>query len=159
MHCDADSRPISAEVRPELIDAMLRLRPGGLTWRRTFPGQLDQIPRARRFARFLMEDSPYRDDVEQIIAELAANAITHTSSGQRFGTFIAELTREPAVIRVTVYDCGWGGTPRFDRPNLNALTESGRGLTMVAALATRVGYRGTQSVGHAVWAEIRTEPS
>ncbi|MER5422098.1 ATP-binding protein [Streptosporangium roseum] len=143
------------DVHPELIEAMVGLRPGGMTYRRTFPGRLDQIPQARRFTRFLLEDSPRRDDAEQIVAELAANAVAHTSGGQACGTFIVELTRKTTAIRVTVYDCGWGGTPRFNRRReADPLAENGRGLAVVGALAVKVGYRGTRAVGHAVWAEL-----
>ncbi|GAA2880124.1 ATP-binding protein [Streptosporangium fragile] len=141
------------DVAPELIDAMVRLRPGGMTWRRTFPGRPDQVPEARRFVRFLLADSPVRDDAEQVAAELAANAVRHTASGQARGTFIVEVLRRATATRVTVYDCGWGPTPSFtrrDRPD--ALGEDGRGLPLVAALASQVGYRGSQALGHAVWA-------
>ncbi|MFF5204557.1 ATP-binding protein [Streptosporangium sp. NPDC000396] len=142
-------------MAPALVEAMVGLRPGGMTYRRTFPGRPDQLPRVRRFIRFLLEDSPCRNDAEQIVAELAANAIAHTSSGQSHGTFIVELTRKTTAIRVTVYDCGWGGTPRFNRRgDADPLAEHGRGLAVVAALAVRVGCRGTQAVGHAVWAEL-----
>ncbi|MEU6412994.1 ATP-binding protein [Microbispora sp. NPDC046933] len=131
------------EVRPELVNAMIRLRPGGLAWRRTFPGRLEQVPRARRFVRFLLEDSPLSYDIEQITAELAANAVVHTSSGHLGGTFTVEVTRKPAVVRVSVYDCGWGGTPRFKQCEDDGLAERERGLAIVAALASRAGFRGT----------------
>ncbi|GAA2847080.1 hypothetical protein GCM10010517_03970 [Streptosporangium fragile] len=143
------------DVPPALIEAMVGLRPGGMTYRRTFPGRPDQIPPARRFIRFLLEDSPCRDDAEQIVAELAANAVAHTSSGRPHGTFIVELTRKITAIRITVYDCGWGVTPRFaPRRDVDPLAEHGRGLAVVAALASKVGFRGTQALGHAVWAEL-----
>ncbi|MET8385106.1 ATP-binding protein [Streptosporangium canum] len=143
------------DVPPVLVEAMVGLRPGGMTYRRTFPGRPDQIPRARCFIRFLLEDAPCRDDAEQIVAELAANAVAHTSSGQARGAFIVELMRKTAAIRVTVYDCGWGGTPRFNRRReADPLAENGRGLAVVAALAVKVGCRGTRAVGHAVWAEV-----
>ncbi|MFG1750147.1 ATP-binding protein [Streptosporangium sandarakinum] len=143
------------EVAPMLVDAMVGLWRGGMTYRRTFPGRADQIPEARRFVRFLLEDSSRRDDAEQIVAELAANAVAHTASGQPHGTFIVEVTRRTTAIRVTVYDCGWGATPRFaSRRGTDALAENGRGLALVAGLAVRVGVRGTQAVGHAVWAEL-----
>ncbi|MGJ6963946.1 hypothetical protein ACSDR0_18735 [Streptosporangium sp. G11] len=32
--------------------------------------------------------------------------------------------------------------------------ENGRGLMTVAALASKVGYRGTQAAGHVVWAQF-----
>ncbi|MEV0592375.1 ATP-binding protein [Nonomuraea cavernae] len=140
-------------VKRELIDAMIDLHPGGLVWRRTFPGAFDQIPDARHFTRFLLADSPRQDDAEQIVAELAANAVQHSSSGRPHGTFIVELTRTTATITIAVYDCGWGGVPRFGTPcRTNA--ERGRGLAVVAALADQVGYEGDDAIGHRVWAKI-----
>jgi serine/threonine-protein kinase RsbW len=143
------------DVAPALIDAMVALRPGGMTYRRAFPGRPDQVPRARCFVRFLLEDSPCRGDAEQIVAELAANAVLHTGSGRPHGVFIVELTRSTTAVRITVYDCGWGGTPGFaPRGGADPLAERGRGLAMVAALASEVGFRGTREEGHAVWAEL-----
>ncbi|MET9066101.1 ATP-binding protein [Streptosporangium sandarakinum] len=154
-HAPDGAAPACGEVAPMLVDAMVGLWPGGMTYRRTFPGRADQIPVARRFVRFLLEDSPRRDDAEQIVAELAANAVAHTASGQPHGTFIVEVARRISAIRVTVYDCGWGPTPRFTRCHgADPLAEDGRGLALVAGLAVRVGVRGTQAVGHAVWAEL-----
>ncbi|WP_051752012.1 ATP-binding protein [Streptosporangium amethystogenes] len=139
-------------VAPELIDAMVRLRPGGLTWRRTFPGRPVQVPEARRFVRFLLADSPFCQDAEQIVAELAANAVRHTASGGPYGTFVVEVVRRPEVTRVTVYDSGRGSVPAIVHPAL--LGEDGRGLPLVTALASQVGCRGSQSHGHAVWAQL-----
>ncbi|MFC4009906.1 ATP-binding protein [Nonomuraea purpurea] len=78
------------------------------------------MPAARHFIRYLLADSPCQDDAEHIVAELAANAVQHTSSGSLGGTFIVEITRTTATITVTVYDCGWGGVPghRRTRPGL-----------------------------------------
>lgn len=70
------------DVAPALIEEMVGLRPGGMTYRRVFPGRPDRIPAVRRFIRFLLEDSTCRDDAEQIVAELVANAVAHTSSGR-----------------------------------------------------------------------------
>ncbi|MEU0516322.1 ATP-binding protein [Streptosporangium sp. NPDC006007] len=140
---------------PALTDVTVRLFPGGVICRRTFPGRSDQIPRVRRFIRFLLEDSPCRDDAEQVVAELAANAITHTGSGRFNGTFTVKLTRRAGGVRITVYDRGGGATPRFDsRGDTDPFAEHGRGLALVAALASRVGCRGTRATGHAVWAEL-----
>ncbi|MGW0805412.1 ATP-binding protein [Nonomuraea sp. NPDC002799] len=135
------------------IDAMIDLHPGGLAWRRVFPGTVREVPHARRFARCLLADSDRQDDAEQIVAELAANAVQHTASGRQRGTFIVEITRTTAIITVAVYDCGWGGVPRF-RPSSRASAEHGRGLAVVAALADQAGYEGDDAVGHKVWAEI-----
>ncbi|WP_433539964.1 ATP-binding protein [Streptosporangium sandarakinum] len=100
------------EVAPMLVDAMVELWPGGMTYRRTFPGHADQIPSARRFVRFLLEGSPRRDDAEQIVAELAANAVAHTASGQPHGTFIVEVARRISAIRVSPSTTAAGERPR-----------------------------------------------
>ncbi|MFG1706716.1 ATP-binding protein [Nonomuraea sp. M3C6] len=143
----------SGAVQRELIDAMVDLHPGGLTWRRTFPGTLDQIPHVRHFTCYLLADSPCQDDAEQIVAELAANALQHTSSGRPHGTFIVEITRTTTTITIAVYDCGWGSIPRFGERCCSD-AERGRGLAMVAAIADQVGYEGNDELGHRVWAKI-----
>lgn len=140
-------------IQRELIDAMVDLHPGGLTWRRTFSGTPDQIPHARYFARYLLADSPCQDNAEQIVAEFAANAIQHTSSGRSHGTFIVEIARTTTTIVIAVYDCGWGGIPRFG-VSCRTSAECGRGLALVAAIADQVGYEGNDEVGHKVWAQI-----
>ncbi|MFI7703260.1 ATP-binding protein [Nonomuraea sp. NPDC049480] len=141
-------------VQRELIDAMIDLHPGGLTWRRTFPGAPDQIPHARHFTRYLLVDSPCQDDAELIVAELATNAVLHTGSGRSNGTFIVEISRTTTTITVAVYDCGWGGIPRFDLP-CRTSAKRGRGLAIVAAVADQIGYEGNDEVGHKIWARIK----
>jgi len=149
----ATSPDPSGTVLREHIDAMIDLHPGGLTWRRAFPGTLDQIPHTRRFARYLLADSDHRHDAELIAGELAANAVRHTASGQPHGTFIVEIARTTTTITIAVYDCGWGGVPRFGRL-FGIDAEYGRGLAIVAALADEVGYEGDEEVGHRVWARM-----
>jgi hypothetical protein len=87
-------------VKRELVEAMIDLHPGGMVWRRTFPGTFDQIPAARHFTRFLLLDSPCRDDAEQIVAELAdqagyegGDAIGHRVWAQIHSPFSARTTR------------------------------------------------------------------
>jgi anti-sigma regulatory factor (Ser/Thr protein kinase) len=145
----------SGPVLREHIDAMIDLHPGGLTWRRTYPGALHQIPHARHFTRYLLADAPCRDDAEQIVAELAANTVHHTASGRAHGTFIVEIIRTTATITLAVYDCGCGGVPRFGS-GCWTTSERGRGLAIVAALAGQAGYEGDAEVGHKVWAKIHT---
>ncbi len=143
----------SHAVAPVLVEAMIDLTPGGLMWRRTFPGTEDQVQRARQFVRYLLADSSRRDDAELVVAELATNAIRHTGSGRPQGTFIVELARTTAAVTVAVYDCGWGGVPRFGRRcRFDAVR--GRGLVIVAAVADDVGHEGDDQVGHRVWATL-----
>ncbi len=143
----------SGPVLREHIDAMIDLHPGGLTWRRTYPGTLDQVPHARHFTRYLLADSDHRHNAELIAGELAANAVRHTASGRSKGTFIIEITRTTAATTIAVYDCGWGGVPRFGKL-FRADATRGRGLAIVAALADRFGYEGDEEVGHQVWARM-----
>jgi serine/threonine-protein kinase RsbW len=147
-------------VPPELVAAMIELQPGGLVWRRVFAGTADQVPEARRFIRYLLADAdePLRQDAELIVSELAGNAVRHTSSGGRHGTFIVEMTRTVEQIRVAVYDCGWGGVPKLTPCRTGA--DCGRGLAIVAELADATGYEGSDDVGHVVWATLtRPVPS
>ncbi|GIH69762.1 ATP-binding protein [Sphaerimonospora thailandensis] len=157
--------PLAApgEVPPEHVQVMIDLPPGRLIWRRTFLGAPDQIPHARHFVRFLLADAWCRDDAELIVTELSGNAIRHTGSGGAGGTFIVEITRTLESVRVAVYDCGWGGVPRFGVP-CSTTAERGRGLAVVATLADAIGYEGSDELGHLVWAtllspEQRASPS
>ncbi|MEV7007740.1 ATP-binding protein [Streptosporangium sp. NPDC051022] len=148
------------DAAPEMIDAMLRLFPSGLTWRRTFPGRLDQVPAARRFVGFLLSDAACRADAEQVVTELAANAVSHTASGRPHGTFVVEVARRAAAVRVTVHDLGQGGVPVFVRPEpADPFDERGRGLALVGALASKAGHRGDRESGHAVWARFVSCPA
>ncbi|TYB67752.1 ATP-binding protein [Nonomuraea sp. PA05] len=145
----------SRAVSGMLVDAMINLHPGGLTWRRVYPGTLDQVPHARHLAGLLLADSPCREDAELIITELAANAVLHASSSRRAGTFIVEITRTSQEIGLAVYDCGWGHRPPLRKP-CAADAEHGRGLIVVETLADTMGYEGDDEIGHKVWATLRT---
>ncbi|MFG1956517.1 ATP-binding protein [Nonomuraea sp. NPDC049028] len=112
---------------------------------------------SRHFTRYLLSDAPCQDDAEQIVAELGANALQHTGSGRHGGTFIVEFTRTTVTTTVAVYDCGWGGCPRFGMA-CRTTAECGRGLALVTAIADQVGCEGDKEVGHRVWAKIHTNP-
>ncbi|WP_433497560.1 ATP-binding protein [Sphaerimonospora sp. CA-214678] len=132
---------------------MIDMPPGWLIWRRTFTGALDQIPHTRQFVRFLLADAWCREDAALIVTELAGNAVRHTGSGRAGGTFIVEVTRAQDSVRIGVYDCGWGGVPRFGMP-FRSTSQRGRGLAVVTALADSIGYEGSDDVGHLVWATL-----
>jgi serine/threonine-protein kinase RsbW len=144
---------VAGEVRSELVEAMIDLPPAAMLWRRIFPGTPDQVPQARHFTRFLLADAPCRDDAELIVSELTGNAVRHTSSAEKGGTFILEISRTAEAVRIAVYDCGWGGIPRF-AARCRTDAECGRGLAIVTALADAAGYKGSDDVGHMVWATL-----
>ncbi|XVQ82481.1 ATP-binding protein [Microbispora siamensis] len=147
--------PLAApgDVPPVHVHAVIEIPPGRLIWRRTFVGALDQIPPARHFVRFLLADAWCREDAALIVTEPPGNAVPHTGSGKQGGTFIVEVTRTPDSVRVAVYDCGWGGIPRFGT-SLRATAERGRGLAVVTALADSIGYEGSEAMGHLVYATL-----
>jgi serine/threonine-protein kinase RsbW len=125
-----------------------------LTWRRVFPGRVDQAAPARRFAGFLLTDAGCGEDAEFVIAELASNALLHTRSGKAGGWFGIEVALGE-YAHIAVRDLGGGGVPSvaFTRP-VDELPEHGRGLAAVSTLALTMGWMGNTVDGHTVWARL-----
>ncbi|WP_220183037.1 ATP-binding protein [Sphaerisporangium album] len=154
------------------VDEAVRTGPEILIWRRAFPGALDQAAEARRLTRFLLGGTPFADDAELVVGELAGNAVRHTRSGSPGGHFTVEIIltsprREPlggpaaaASVLVTVYDLGGAGVPRFGGHGQADVpcAEGGRGLAIVTALAERTGFQGAPATGHRVWAYLARRP-
>ncbi|MBE1536087.1 ATP-binding protein [Actinomadura algeriensis] len=124
----------------------------------TLPG----IPRSVRHARCFLRDtlvpnhiSPageLLDDMTLVVDEFAGNGIRHTASG-RGGKIHIALWAGRGVLRAEVSDEGAAGR----RPVLCEAPdgESGRGLHIVDALASRWGHR-ADGDGTVVWAEFAT---
>jgi hypothetical protein len=129
------------------------LPPGPELRRRAFPGRASELARLRRWLVRLLPAGPARDDVVTIAAELAANAIQHTASGQG-GIFIVEilLLDGPPAVRVTVTDDGAPAGPSWPAQP-PGLVSNGFGLYMVRCLAARTGVSGGR-LGRRVWAEV-----
>ncbi|MEU3741271.1 ATP-binding protein [Streptomyces sp. NPDC032198] len=123
--------------------------------------RLSSTPRGARLARRLTRyhldgwgipyDSELSDAVEAIVAELAANAVTHGRVPGR--DFELRLALHAHTLRIEVSD-----TLSERRPS--GVTElpvpeaaSGRGLVIVAALADVWGVVG-RDVGKTVWADV-----
>lgn len=129
---------------------------------RTFTQQLSSTRRGARLARLLTyeqlhtwQTSPdVTDRVEQIVAELAGNAVLHGRVQGR--DFRLDLTHDPVagVLRVAVTDASGDRVPS---PGTDFVTpphsESGRGLLIVTALADRWGTEPYPPSGKTVWAE------
>jgi serine/threonine-protein kinase RsbW len=118
-------------------------------WRRLFRGQQSEVRQLRRWLAALFPDSPERDDLTSVAVELATNAIQHTASGHG-GWFTVELACHGHVAWIAVTDEGGPGVPE---PSADPVSESGRGLVIVQALAQSCGVRG-DSRGRTVWAEV-----
>jgi anti-sigma regulatory factor (Ser/Thr protein kinase) len=106
---------------------------------RVFPGRADQAAHARRWVRALAAPAgPVAcEDAELVLAELFANAIRHTRSGDAGGTVTVAVTADGVIH---VHDLGTTSQP--PHPGLAAaapagarlLEVSGRGLPIVAVL-------------------------
>jgi len=124
-----------------------------LRWQRSFPGQNAELRYVRRWLAGLLPACPAREDVLSIAVELATNAVRHTASGQG-GRFTVEVSwrDHPGTVRISVADDGASHGPIWpDGPCPPG--ESGMGLYLVCALASRTGECG-DACGRKVWAEV-----
>ncbi|MFJ4624043.1 ATP-binding protein [Streptomyces sp. NPDC088812] len=129
---------------------------------RTFTQQLSSTRRGARLARLLTcehlrtwQTSPVvTDRAEQIVAELANNAVLHGHVSGR--DFRLDLTHDPVtgVLRIAVTDADGDRLPSLGTDWVTPPhSESGRGLLIVTALADRWGTEPRPPSGKTVWAE------
>ncbi|GLW48140.1 hypothetical protein Stsp02_38020 [Streptomyces sp. NBRC 14336] len=120
-------------------------------------------PRGARLARRLVSHRldawgyPYggrvNDTLTLIAGELTANAVRHGHVAGR--DFHLRLTRGTASVRVEVTDTRTERVPVLPEGDPPGDTESGRGLLLVAGLATRWAVTPrTGAPGKTVWAEL-----
>jgi anti-sigma regulatory factor (Ser/Thr protein kinase) len=110
------------------------------------------VSRARRWTRDILRGFPLADDAELIVSELSTNAILHTASGMRPGSFHLALAVSSQVVALSVTDEGGTGMiPKAKHQDDQA--EHGRGLGMVSALADRVVIHASHG-GHTITAEL-----
>jgi serine/threonine-protein kinase RsbW len=136
--------------------------------RRAFNGRSDQIRAVRRWLAPLIDGFAGAQDAVLACSELATNAIIHSASGRPGGVFTVRACIDRNLIRIEVIDQGgsWPGrqgqflqegfrhgqgSPAGEDADL-----SGRGLTIVAAIATSWGITGDQE-GRTAWCEIRVQ--
>ncbi|HUZ26177.1 MAG TPA: ATP-binding protein [Streptosporangiaceae bacterium] len=117
---------------------------------RTFPGHSEQVSPARHFVREVLGDRPCTADAMLLTSELATNAVVHTASGDG-GSFRVTVRQVPALVRVEVSDGGSSAVPAVNPGE--RLAPSGRGLLLVAQLASRWGHRDGPD-GRVVWCEL-----
>ncbi|MGW0809854.1 ATP-binding protein [Nonomuraea sp. NPDC002799] len=112
-----------------------------------FPGRPDIMSDVRIYAtRWLVnecpesaEDEDLLDNLRLLATELSVNAMKHTISGRwKRGSFRVRMWVDARRVRVEVLDQGWWSGPCLrDDPG----GTSGRGLRIVAAVATTWGVR------------------
>ncbi|MGW3631619.1 ATP-binding protein [Streptomyces sp. NPDC005122] len=131
---------------------------------RVFTQRLSATPRGARLARHLALEQlrawgiPHGTDASDaaaaIVAELAANAVTHGRVPGR--DFELRLSLVPGSVRVEVADTRDGPRPPGPGavPPADPLGEQGRGLVLVEALAARWEVLDREPPGKTVRAEI-----
>lgn len=131
---------------------------------RMFAQRFSSTPRGARLARHLAlhrlnawcipYDSETSDTAALLVAELAANAVTHGHVPGR--DFEVRLTLDAHTLRIDVSDPR--GEHRPDGPGTVGTppprSEGGRGLLLVEALADRWAVLGRLPVGKTVRAEL-----
>ncbi|WP_137993943.1 ATP-binding protein [Streptomyces vilmorinianum] len=125
---------------------------------RQFGIQLSATRRGARLARLLAveqlrswELEAVSDTAAHIVAELAANAVTHGRVPGR--DFRLALLSTETALRIEVTDTRGDRLPAVRRPTE---TSSGRGLLLVEALSDRWGVTTGPVPRKTVWAEIGT---
>jgi serine/threonine-protein kinase RsbW len=116
---------------------------------RAFTAQPLQVAYARRFVAGVLTGLSAADDVVLCVSELASNAVLHSNSREPGGQFIVRVwTSAVGRIRAEVEDRGGPWAPDPDQDE-----ERGRGLLIVAKLATRWGIAGSHA-GRMAWLEF-----
>ena len=118
-----------------------------LDWSRTFPASPGEAREARRFLSSILDGSPAADDAVLCLSELVSNAIVHSHSRRPGGTFTVSAQVNASFLRVEVHD---GGGP-WTQPVRSRDGAHGRGLLIVARLATAWGRTGDSETGWTVW--------
>ncbi|WP_051810163.1 ATP-binding protein [Streptomyces sp. NRRL S-378] len=119
---------------------------------------LPSTPRGARAARALtvaqlVERKLPFEEAAQVVAELAANAVTHGRVRGRDFRLALHLTQGP-TLRIEVTDTRREFAPPAPCQAPDAEAESGRGLVLVAALAVRWGTDLGPAPLKTVWAEM-----
>ena len=124
---------------------------GSRSFGHAYAGRPEQVRRVRADLRAILNGCPIADETILVASEMAANAITHSSSRQPGGRFIVRTDVYPGdYIWVEVQDQGdtWAGQrPRDDRPH---------GLDIVQAIAGdgNWGIDGDATRGRIAWARL-----
>ncbi len=109
------------------------------------------MPRARAFARQVATgcSDDMVGDLELVVSELVTNAILHGAP-----PVLVRLSASRDLVRVEVHDAGHN-TPIVQGQTGHDMT--GRGLTMVAAVASRWGVDASPGGRKLVWAELQPQ--
>jgi anti-sigma regulatory factor (Ser/Thr protein kinase) len=119
----------------------------------TVAGRAESARTVRQFVGGVLgPEHPCRDDAVLLVSELFGNSVRHSRSGEPGGTVMVAVTAGGGVVRVQVADRSGTRVPKLNPAGSDG--EDGRGLGLVAAVASRWGWRrcGSQTV---TWFELR----
>jgi anti-sigma regulatory factor (Ser/Thr protein kinase) len=121
-------------------------------------GRAENISRAREFVTAsLGAEHPCAGVLQLIVSELVTNSIVHSRSGRDGGMVTVVITGDATRARVEVTDDGGTGLPRLRAVDFGA--ESGRGLHLVAGLATAWNWTRDPAGTTTTWAEVIGRPA
>jgi len=125
-------------------------------WSVEMPGSPSIVPLARTWVREILKDFPADlvDDVALIASELTTNAVRHSIAANGDAVQL-RVTRSTGRLRLEVSD----GGPRTDPEDgwtEEEIGNFGRGLHIVAELASEMGDDITAGGGRRAWAELTT---
>ncbi|MGW2043810.1 ATP-binding protein [Streptomyces sp. NPDC001858] len=126
---------------------------------RNFDVRLSPTPRGARLARLLAVEQLRSwglplDPAAHIVAELAANAVTHGRVPGRDFQLLLYVIGD--TLRIEVTDTRGDRLPCLQQAS--GERESGRGLVLVNALADRWGVTEGRRPRKTVWAELKLTP-
>ncbi|MEU8269396.1 ATP-binding protein [Sphaerisporangium sp. NPDC049002] len=118
----------------------------------TIPGDAENVAEARRFVVKLL-GAGHRDieTSRLLLSELIGNSIRHSASG-RGGSVTVAVLDVGGALRVEVADGGGETVPCLC--SRGELLESGRGMKMVDAMASRWGFTRDSTVSSTTWFEL-----
>ncbi|MEU9858320.1 ATP-binding protein [Streptomyces sp. NPDC047974] len=130
---------------------------------RMFSQQISSTRRGARLARLLTLTELHfwgappdiTERAEQVVAELAANAVLHGGLPGRDFRLALTLDERAGTLRVDVTDARGDRQPAVTGPDG---TDGGRGLPLVAALTDGWGVTPYPPSGKTVWALLTAEP-
>jgi anti-sigma regulatory factor (Ser/Thr protein kinase) len=119
----------------------------------TLAGRAERARAARAFVSAVLGSGhPCGDDAILLVSEIFGNSVRYSGSGAHGETVTVAVIAGDSVVRVEVTDRAGPGTPQLRPAGGDA--EGGRGLQLVAGLATRWGSR--RRGGRMVtWFELR----
>lgn len=119
-------------------------------------GVPESVGEARAFIRDVVGGNhPAIETAMLLGSELVSNSVRHSYSGQRVGgrLTVAVVTKAGELIHVAVIDEGSAEEIPEIPPQIDELSESGRGLWLVRTLSSAWGWQDS-AMGRAVWFEV-----